>query len=386
MWHNQQMDPKITDYDLFSEDNSLSSDLGWMLQSTQVDDTALLQALVHEEYRDIYQLSAFLMGDATLGIEAAQQALVSAILNRHRYWGEASLKAWLYKLVYKDCQKMLGKNNLSRGGLHAGVDREMAEELRFLDQRQLLVMFLRYGLWLDMAQIGYIIDLKPEVVGSSLSALRLELEDRLGVDKENSSKQAPAVQHLQIRVKIHSAADGQLEAQEVDALKDHLKECVECRSVAERLSALEIRLKRFFGAIWPAPSLSESAQQALVAEIGEKLQLKGKIWNRSLSTKEVGLVVIIVALVVILGWAARLMASDSQPGAMSGDPQVTRMVYLPGSMAPIPDTGKIPWKLRKSYGGDFQSWNQRSPGIPKTDALDFNILGIQVSSSSSPTS
>ncbi len=377
------MDHNFTDRDLFTDNHSLTPDLGWMMQSHQVDNDTLLQALVHEEYVDIYRFTAYLMDDATLGVDATQQALASGILDRYRYWGEIPLKAWLLKGAHRACQKMLGKDQLVRGGLHSGVDLDLAEELRFLDQNQSLILFLRFGLGLDLAQVAYVLERKPQAISTLLRRLRREIEDRLEYPDEISSRDFSLGCQPAYYQQIQSFFDGQLDTQEQYDLKNHLAECHDCRAAVDRLLRVETRLKRFFGAQWPAPDLSEGSLQTLAAEISGKLEQKGKRSNLSLPSKEVGIVLFVVAVMVILGWATRAITGDTPGDSANLDPQVTQLMNGSGSLTPLPNTGRQFGYQAGKKSNNPLAWYRPPAGVPNDYSLDFSnvIEKTKISSS-----
>ncbi len=93
------------------------TDLEWMLQSEQVTDSTLIRVLVHDYYPGIYRLAAFLIGDkeAWQGAtpdqlrkaaqEVTEQALIKVVMNRHRYWGDPELPAWILGLAIRFIRK-----------------------------------------------------------------------------------------------------------------------------------------------------------------------------------------------------------------------------------------------------------------------------------------
>jgi hypothetical protein len=74
----------------------------WMLHDSQIDDATLAEALAAEYYPGLHAFVLALNRKPYLpspnpGIEAIAQA----VSERHRFWNDTTLKAWLYRLAYQ---------------------------------------------------------------------------------------------------------------------------------------------------------------------------------------------------------------------------------------------------------------------------------------------
>jgi DNA-directed RNA polymerase specialized sigma24 family protein len=94
---------------MLGEVQTVSSDLEWMLLSGQVSDKVLIEALVNEQYLDVFHLASSVLHDSQEGGQAAIQVLAAAVLNAHRYTGEPDVGAWCAGLALQTCRKRLRK-------------------------------------------------------------------------------------------------------------------------------------------------------------------------------------------------------------------------------------------------------------------------------------
>ena len=80
---------------MFKDDGDLSPDLVWMLQSSQIDVDALIEALVSSYYQQIYTSA---LSELTYSEEAhrvAQKTLSLVIIHRKDFRGNSSLQHWI---------------------------------------------------------------------------------------------------------------------------------------------------------------------------------------------------------------------------------------------------------------------------------------------------
>ncbi len=85
-----------------------------MFQSSHVSDTQLLEALAWEYFPGLMGLTLSLFEDPVEARPVCQETLALAVVNRHRYWGEASVKVWLYSLATRLCRQASLKRKLRR--------------------------------------------------------------------------------------------------------------------------------------------------------------------------------------------------------------------------------------------------------------------------------
>lgn len=80
---------------MFSKQNDLSPDLKWMLQSDQVDDDTLIEALVNKYYARIFHAALTRLTYLEEAQRAAHESIVQAIIRSNTYRGTISVADWL---------------------------------------------------------------------------------------------------------------------------------------------------------------------------------------------------------------------------------------------------------------------------------------------------
>ena len=83
----------------------LSPDLDWMLQSDQVSDQAVTETIARDHFSSIYSLVRAYLDDVELASAVVFDTISQAVANRHQYWGDVPVRAWLFSLAYRLCQK-----------------------------------------------------------------------------------------------------------------------------------------------------------------------------------------------------------------------------------------------------------------------------------------
>lgn len=80
---------------MFNDDVNLSPDLVWMLQSSQIDIDALIEALVTSYYQQIYSSAISKLIYPEEAHRAAQNTLALVIIRRRDFRGSSSLQDWI---------------------------------------------------------------------------------------------------------------------------------------------------------------------------------------------------------------------------------------------------------------------------------------------------
>ncbi len=88
--------------------------LDWMLQSTQVDDVTLAEALVERFHQGLSCLAEAILGDPASARQVACETIAWAVLNRRQFWNETPLKPWLYSRALRLCRHVLLHRKLLR--------------------------------------------------------------------------------------------------------------------------------------------------------------------------------------------------------------------------------------------------------------------------------
>ncbi len=89
--------------DLFSAPKADEIDwkqrIQWILSSAQITDVELIQVLLAEIYAPTYQHALSLCDDPRVAHILTRRALALAVHQRHKYWGEPELQAWINAFV-----------------------------------------------------------------------------------------------------------------------------------------------------------------------------------------------------------------------------------------------------------------------------------------------
>jgi len=85
--------------DMFPKHDELSPDLVWMLQSNQVDDDTLIEALVDKYYPRVYNLALSRLTYPEEARRTAQETFVQAILESPAYRGAVPVAEWLEEIA-----------------------------------------------------------------------------------------------------------------------------------------------------------------------------------------------------------------------------------------------------------------------------------------------
>jgi len=88
---------------MFDEQIDLSPDLEWMLQSGQVDDGTLIEALVRQYYQSTYDIALSLLTYPEEAHHAVQETFVQAIFQAKYYRGETKIDNWLVNILSGIC-------------------------------------------------------------------------------------------------------------------------------------------------------------------------------------------------------------------------------------------------------------------------------------------
>ncbi len=277
----------------------LKSEFEWMLQSSDVDDALLTEALIHKYYPELYQLTLSVTGDPGAAASAAGQAITSAVAKRHRYTGEYSLRVWLYALGYRSTRK--SKVNHQPAALRenpdGGKDLGTSDQLKYLhslDNKYSLPVNLRYVHRLDLREIGHILGLRERAVHNRLNSARRQV---LAILYPGSEKEPP---HPEMGELMRESLDGMFEGKnsfEYQArLEMHLDECRECTAYSALLSKVDEQIRVSAPQLWPVIGPSEAELKAVQAEILERTGRKHRRQSLSLSLKTLSLAAMVVAL------------------------------------------------------------------------------------------
>lgn len=152
--------------------------------ATAVDEASLLararngdreatDALIRRYLRDVYDLTARVLGDRDLAEDAAQDAFVNAVGALHRFRGESSFRTWLLRIALNAARSIARRRGRRREvAIEAALDvpgtnsdevarisneneaRKIEELLPRLPEKQRLSVILRLQQGLSYAEVG----------------------------------------------------------------------------------------------------------------------------------------------------------------------------------------------------------------------------------------
>lgn len=371
--------------------------LEWMLQSSQVSDITLIEALQREYYAGLVYLGEYLLDESQKAREFARKALADGVINRDHYWGEISLKAWLYRLAIENYLHTVQQDKVPpflkgqfQWVVHGVIKRKItrlsgdsetypiAKDTNTLKQqsgdelsrfRQLLselgeenclYLVLRYGHELSAGEIAKVLHgdgskVPPEDIHTQLDDVRKKIQTCLGMSVESCEI------HPQVHSQIQAASDGMLSPELVIELEGNLGACETCRNDANRFEAFEIQLLRFIHLIWPKPLIPPDEERGATVSIVASVNNRSRHRSISVSFKEASLAFILLVLMVAIGWHFNLFTPQARP---------VQIVYV--TPTPYPSPSRIFYYIVKP--GDTLDSIANQAGIDPQWLLEFNRL------------
>ncbi len=382
---------------IFLGSNDPETDPEWMLQSEQITGAALIRALVHDYYPRIYQLAAFYLGEHNApqnsmqaapqdttqqgNTEAArqisEQALLQVVMNRHRYWGEPELPAWILGIALRTFQKAANAQQTthsnstppyfqpaSKNGI-TQIDPEMERSIDALDKKQALLLLLRYGYKLDIPGIAHVLRANQRSVLAELQTIRKSVRDELAKNEQGLASISPNIMHRYIHRQLHADIDGCANPEEKETILEHLKECPACQAYAAGLDRFEKRLAGFLSTIWPDPVFVENEESFILAETTRRLENGGIRRKISITEKESAVIGLVILMVVAVGWGIKVMAPNpDRPASVNSVPKRTVIEYSSATPTPsVSDPGALP---TNDPGSERAFFNSNAIAPPKT--------------------
>ncbi len=249
----------------------LSPDLDWMLSDSRVGDPALAALLTSEYSAALAGLAAFCLDQRAQVDDALRRTLARAILERHRFRGNTSGRAWLLALCLDECRRISG---LSGGRLlpqlralfldcasSDEMDSHLLQTVAGLGEACFLPLALCYAQGLSQEEAAYVLEIAPPQLERDLAAVK-------------------------------------------SALLDHQVGCAHCRRLAGGLKGMEQRLGSALQAcVQPLHSGQmqvEILQQVVVAQVAKKRR-NGRI---AIQLKEIALIGVMLVIALVIGRAA----------------------------------------------------------------------------------
>lgn len=179
------------------------TDLDQTFRHTLTGDAASVESLVHACYPAVYHLAVSILNDPHEAEDAAQEALLAAVMALDRYRGESSFKTWLYAITINTCRGHLRKRRM-RGSITAALamilplsgserspeeaatrsdsDRRLWAAVDMLDEKHRLPILLRYAHELPVAEVAEVLGISEGTVHSRLHYAREKLQKLLTRD------------------------------------------------------------------------------------------------------------------------------------------------------------------------------------------------------------
>lgn len=294
-----------------------------MLQSGQVSQEALLEALTSEYYPSVFRLAFAILDNQRTARKTAERVFVRAMLEQHRYQPQQSLEVWLYRLALEVCGDALGSLELRR---------KFVSSIPFLTNLNLLGDTLP-GNELN-AEIWLAVDrLEP--------GLRLVLILRLLLDWQPSRIEAltgnpakavdEAIHEVQKALPVKASPTQPVPRTEQLPASDVF--------VAALKTSLEKR--------WQPISLDQSDQERTLTRINRQVRTMQTRRQGIFSAMEIGLVVLIILVGAGILWGINILGETQatpKPAIVTLETvMVTRIIQRNITVAPNPfSAGPLP--------------------------------------------
>lgn len=171
------------------EQAPLSTDLDWMLSSSQTSVALILETVIHEYYPSLYRLASTILDDPHLVGRAIRTTLIRALVGRHRFNEQVGFRRSLFQILIQTCRRLQSKpppKSLDRAGDGAGVidlsrapspnEAELWQMVDDLNEFTRSTILLHYLLDFPASEIGPIMGISEAEVTSDLENPRRWLQ------------------------------------------------------------------------------------------------------------------------------------------------------------------------------------------------------------------
>jgi RNA polymerase sigma factor (sigma-70 family) len=151
-----------------------------------------LEAVYRRDGAAFERVAIAIVGDERSGCDAVHDAFVLAVRNRGRFRGDASVEAWVWRIVLNEARKrrarearLVATDPLYLDATDAVTSNGSGETagiralLALLSERQRAALFLRYYADLDYAAIAEALGVKAGTVAATLHAALARLREEL---------------------------------------------------------------------------------------------------------------------------------------------------------------------------------------------------------------
>lgn len=318
-------------------EETLASDLEWLLESGEAGPELLAEALVREYYRPLYRLALATLGEAGDAQAAAMETFIQAVLVAYRYHGRPEPEIWLYSLAVPllrqaDRRLVWRRADQALALYEDGAPDSAPQEGELWQAFQALPLDLRLPLALRLLQ-----GRDPPSLAALLRQPEAQIERRL--------------------------ADG----------LDRLQEGLRAAGVTDGGGEGGVSFFDRFQERWPPPELSDESLAAIAAEVARQARAQSARRKRRLALAEALLVGLALLVVGLIAWRADLFrpggsaslppappASPSQPPRLTSTPRPT----LPPRYEYIVQEGETLEGVAERLGvspGQLAQWNRLDP-------------------------
>lgn len=275
---------------MFEDKPEISDHLEWMLQSRQVGDETLVETLVEEHFAHLV-----CFGQALFDSESDRQAkklaekiILNAVENASQYRGDVSVKVWLLQDTVRSF-KMVSARSSQRKFKEAGhektkdqdPDNEIWEALSRMDEGMRQAYLLKYHQGLDEGEIALVFGIEREWLTAGFEQTEEEIRGE----------------------SLGKKFDG-------DVIEHSLKN------------------------LWPVKPLSRGEAGRITRRIMSALTAKERAKHRAVIFGEFILVLLVVATIIGISSAIRILSPVSTPVPVLQTRLVNQVVYITSTPGP----------------------------------------------------
>ena len=321
-----------------------------LVRRAQAGDASAARSLVEKNYLDVYRLAFSILDDPVQATLAAHEAGTAQLENLDAYPGPEGYTAWLYRITLQICRKrlragrmqdMLGRlpfmRKKDRPGKPPVKTVEEPERLVWaaaqLEEKQRLVLVLRYEHELLPAEIGQVLNWRESSVQARLAQARQGLRATLKMRDPFEAQFGPQsdLTHQQAEKFIEETADHAITDGDAARLARHLKECPRCVEAGQRLAKLENDLRAAFHARWMIDNPPSAGE--ISAALDQRRQKRIRLRTLSLGGGVVFTLLVIGLIIYLPGLypAQPAAAPRTAPPAAKATP-TEDYVYVPPNL------------------------------------------------------
>lgn len=282
-------------------------DLEWMLQSGQVPQELLLEALVHEYFSRVFRFSYAVLDDQDSARKVTNRVFSRALVEIYRYRAQEGVETWLYRIAIDACfqaQKGLQARrsilsifpfpnrwqNLGDTLPETELDSEIWLAIDQLPVKRRQIVLLHFVL-------GWSFDRIAELVGENAHETQTDLE--------------------QIRRNFHSG----------EVLSQTLHQKVQSPAPSE----IDLLIKNSLEKRWQIPEFTQTELDQIQVRINRQVRLLNSRNRGMVSVIEIGLILLIILVGTGIAWGMNIFGEAEMTPTPTVPRQstvlVTKVVY-----------------------------------------------------------